>query len=364
MTYNYLKENNLIIFEAIVGSQAYGTNTPESDIDKKFVYVVPQDHIFGFGYVQQIEVNKDHTGYEIKRFLDLIQSNNPTLLELLNTPEDCIVYKDPVFDLILEKKDEFITKICKNSFGGYARMQIKKATGLNKKQNWEKQKVTRKGVLDFCYAINQEKTIPLKHFFNKWGMKQRFCGAVNIPHAKDVYALFYDLDAQMEISKCIYKGLVKEGVESNEIRLSSIPKGKEPIINFSYNKDGYSTHCKDYREYQEWLNNRNEQRYVDFIVHGQSYDGKNLMHCKRLVMMAREIAEGKGINIRRKDAAELLKIRKGKIDLHELIDWVEEEIKIIDELFDKSDLPKSVDKKMVDDLLIEIRKKVYGRSRV
>lgn len=36
ITYEYLKENDLILFETVVGSQAYGTETPESDVDKKF----------------------------------------------------------------------------------------------------------------------------------------------------------------------------------------------------------------------------------------------------------------------------------------------------------------------------------------
>jgi predicted nucleotidyltransferase len=36
ITHEYLVENGLT-FETIIGSQAYGTQTPESDIDKKFV---------------------------------------------------------------------------------------------------------------------------------------------------------------------------------------------------------------------------------------------------------------------------------------------------------------------------------------
>jgi hypothetical protein len=74
-------------------------------------------------------------------------SNNPTVLELLNTPEECILYKHPVFDMILNDRDNFLSKKCANSFGGYARQQIGKAKGQNKKQNWEKDKVTRKDVL-------------------------------------------------------------------------------------------------------------------------------------------------------------------------------------------------------------------------
>jgi len=46
--------------------------------------------------------------------------------------------------MILEHKDEFITKVCCKSFAGYGIAQIKKAKGLDKKQNWEKGKVTRK----------------------------------------------------------------------------------------------------------------------------------------------------------------------------------------------------------------------------
>lgn len=33
ITYEYLKENGLILFETIIGSQAYGTQTPTSDVD-------------------------------------------------------------------------------------------------------------------------------------------------------------------------------------------------------------------------------------------------------------------------------------------------------------------------------------------
>ena len=36
--YNYIKQNGWLLFEAIVGSHAYGTALPDSDLDKKFVY--------------------------------------------------------------------------------------------------------------------------------------------------------------------------------------------------------------------------------------------------------------------------------------------------------------------------------------
>lgn len=395
ITHEYLVENNLILFECIVGSQAYATNIETSDIDKKFVYILPEEYILGTGYVEQININKDYTGWEVRRFLELLESNNPTVLELLNSPEDCIISKHPLFDVIIEQKEQFITKGCKNSFGGYARQQIKKAKGLNKKQNWEKEKVTRKELLDFCYVIEGEKSIPLKEWLNPIDFPidaQKFCGVVNIPNARDMYALYYDENAAHMFSEddlydkeeqedlkaqlkktgddmgLGYKGIVKVGGSdnagiSNQLRLSSIPKGERPIAIFTYNKDGYTQHCKDYKEYQEWLDNRNEARYVDTQKHGQQIDGKNMMHCMRLIRMAKEIGEGKGIIIRRPDAQELLSIRRGEVDLESLIEMADKEIQNMDTIFDESDLPNKVEKGLVNSILIEIRKRFYKAKR-
>ena len=122
-------------------------------------------------------------------------------------------------------------------------------------------------------------------------------------------------------------------INSNQLRLSSIPKGETPICTIFYNKDGYSEHCKDFREYEEWLEKRNTQRWVDVKSHGQQIDGKNMLHCVRLVDMSREIAEGKGIIVRRPNAEQLLAIRRGEVDLQSLIDYVEKEIVEIDRIF-------------------------------
>lgn len=389
ITHEFLVDNGLILFETIVGSQAYGTQTPTSDIDKKFVYILPQDYILGTGYVEQINVNKDYVGWEIRRFLELMASNNPTVLELLNSPKDCVVSKHPLFDIIIKHKDDFITKVCKDSFGGYARQQIKKAKGLDKKQNWEKDKVTRKDVLDFVYVIEGEKSIPWKVWNEHRDYDEKFCGVTNVPNARDVYAVFYDLKAHFCFSELEseedrkhnkkilkdkgeavglgYKGLVKIGegsnlAESNQLRLSSIPKGEIPICNIIYNKDGYSMHCKDYKEYQEWLENRNEARYVETQEHGQRIDGKNMMHCMRLIRMAQEIGAGKGIIVRRPDAEELLSIRRGEVDLSKLIEMADQAIEEMDSIFDNSDLPNKVNPQLVNTLLIKIRKEFYGIS--
>ena len=376
------------LYLVIRGSHAYGTNLPSSDTDYSGVFVQNLDSILGMSYIDQINDDKnDIVIYELRRFLELLAKNNPTVLELLNTPEDCVVYKHPLFDKILQNKDNLLTKICANSFGGYAKEQISKAKGQNKKQNWERDKVSRKEVLDFVYVIEGEKSIPWKVWNEDFQYDEKFIGIVNVSNARDIYAVYFDEIANMCFSESVpenvresvkyirteanlpmgfgYKGLVKTGegknmAESNQLRLSSIPKGENPICTITYNKDGYTQHCNDYKSYQTWLEQRNEQRWVDVESHGQKIDGKNMMHCRRLMDMAREIAEGKGIIVRRPNAQELIDIRQGKVDLQTLIDHVESEIKEIDLLYKDSTLPEKVDMNLVEQILIDIRKQIYN----
>jgi hypothetical protein len=384
--YEYLKSNNWILFEAIVGSRAYGTSIPESDTDYKFVYILP-DELYGF--IPQVHINKDHVGYEIGEFMQLIEKSNPTILELLNIPNECVITKHPIFDIVLNEKNSFITKKCSDSFGGYSRGQIKKANGQNKMMNWEKSKLTRKTLLDFCYLIDGYKTKSLKRFLKDNGYDQKFCGIANIPNAKDLYSLFYDKNSFYCFSEKLseedrnhnkkvikekhgkmglgYKGIekvddIENGDISNSLRLSSIPRGEDLICVFSYNKDAYTQHCKDYNKYQNWLKSRNDKRWIDVENHNQKIDGKNMMHCMRLIDMSVEIAEGKGIIVKRPNAQELIDIRCGKIDLKTLISIAEEKIKKMDDLFENSKLPNKVDCKFTKNLLMKIRESFYGKN--
>jgi len=370
MTIEKLRNSGGIIFEGIVGSQSYGIATEFSDMDVKGVFVQDENSILGLGYVEQVsDAKNDQTFYEIRRFLQLIGQNNPNILELLNLPEDCIIHKDPIFDLILENREKFITKNCRNSFGGYAVEQIRKARGLNKKIVNPMDPI-RKGVLDFCYVAAGGKSVSVKEYLEEFGLKNKYCGLVSLDHMKYVYAVYYDKIAELcdkgiNMGVCTalgFKGIVQDEENSNDISTSSVPKGMIPEFVLYFNKEGYSSYCKDYREYFEWVEKRNDSRYNDNAQHGKGYDGKNLAHCHRLLDMAIEIGSGKGINVRRQNREQLLSIRRGEYDYDVLVNEAEEKIRIMDQVFEESDLPESIDKKFVDDLLIKIRKEYYGRK--
>ena len=189
------------MYEVIVGSQAYGTALPTSDIDKKFVFCLPEEMVLGLDYVEQIDINKDYVGYEIKRYIELLSTNNPTIIDMMYMPDDCILYMHPAFKILMESRDKFLSKICANSFAGYANEQVQKAHGMNKKMNWKREKFERKEILDFSYVVQDflsnkflkpPESKPIKDYLGFYNLNPSLCGISNIPHAKDIHALYYD----------------------------------------------------------------------------------------------------------------------------------------------------------------------------
>jgi hypothetical protein len=362
MTIEDLKSRNCLLFECISGSRAYGTDLPTSDTDIKGVFVLPEKEYFGLTYIEQINnESNDIVFYELKRFIELLNRNNPNLLEMLNTPEDCILYKHPLFNLI--NPEMFLSRLCKDTFAGYAISQIQKARGLNKKiLNPVEPK--RKDVLDFCYITSGAQSIAAKDWLEKQSMEQAYCGLVNVPHMKNVYALYYDVQAAQTggQERLGFKGIFRKE-DSNDVALSSVPKGILPVAYLYFNKEGYSTYCKDYKEYWEWVDKRNEERYANTLQHGKNYDAKNMMHTIRLLEMASEIATHQKVIVRRPNRNFLLQIRRGEFSYEELVSMAEEKKGQMEDLYKQSLLPNQPDYTAVNELLIKIRKKWYEEVR-
>lgn len=321
------------LFEVIVGSQAYGTATPQSDTDLKSVFHASPRELLGAHYKPQIEHSKDNVSYELKRYLELLKSANPTILEMLYSPEDCIVSKDKSFNIILAAKNTFLTRKCKESFGGYAAAQIRKARGLTKKFRWEKDKTERKEPIDFCYLVIQGKTRKLTDWLQENQISERQIGLVNLDHAPHCYAMY--IDWAQGARK--FQGIFAEN--SDYVNLSSIPKGEYPIGTLVYNRDSFQKHRTEYRDYQTWLKERNEARYVDNAAHGQKYDSKNMLHVRRLLDMAIEIGRERKLQVRRPNCDYLLQIRKGEADLESILKKAEEDIQSLEDIYKNSDLP-------------------------
>ena len=351
MTIQDLKSQKLILFEVISGSKSFGLDTPSSDTDIKGVYYLPKEQFFGLDYIPQIsnETN-DEVYYELGRFVELLQKNNPNILEILATPDDCVLYKNPIMNQL--KIEYFLSKLCKDSFAGYAVTQIKKARGLKKKilNPMEKE---RKTIFDFCYILKGYDTILVNDWLLEKNLVQENCGLTNLPHSKGMYALFYDAKKNLK-----YKGILQKE-NSNKISLSSIQKGETEIAYLYFNQDSYSSYCKDYRDYWYWIEKRNEDRYNTNQLYSKNYDSKNMMHTIRLLQSAEQILSTGKLNIRVENRAELLEIKSGNREYKDLLLLTDNLIASIEKNYETCTLPDFPNKQKTEAILVQMRTQLY-----
>jgi predicted nucleotidyltransferase len=385
------------LYEYIRGSHLYGLNTPDSDVDTSGVFISTKEQLLGcFGYKPQVsDTRHDTTWFEVGELVRLLLKSNPTVLESLFIPEDKILVKpSPLLADLFANKNEFITKQCFNPFIGYAIDQIKKARGLNKKiTNPVYERLTP---FDFAYTFYKKGSTKISDWLENRGLNKDFCGLVHIPNMHDTYGVYYDWGAHFEanniktfddfISKNIrtanfamdfygamfcenwfeenkdvkhYRGMCLEN--STDMRGSSVSKGEKPIVYMVYNESGYKDHCRKYKEYKEWEKNRNPKRYESNL--DKNYDSKNLCHTMRLVHMGYEIATGQSIILDREKAGDkefLMNIRNHKYEYDELMEIVEADKVKLDKAIANSTIKEKIDTDLVNDVLINIRKKAYG----
>ena len=445
--YNFeeIKKRNLLIYNYLRGSHCHGISTPLSDEDYCGIYLAPVEQILGLGLDYQDQISNetnDIVWYELQKFMNLLLKSNPTVLEALFVDDKYVEYEHPIMTEIKKHKEKFLTKKCFDSFFSYAKSQIKKARGLNKKINWEVPE--RKGILDFVYTYHKQGSSKIQNWLEYRNLKQKYCGLVNVPNMHDNYSVFYDwgnhflnenvtfkdlkeaylddnvydiinivkrlkngeknLDLVNKLHKAQfknmvnfimekydlrstsvyfpkmktltrlnewfnnqkpigYKGMTNEAETSNELRLSSVEKDVLPICQISYNKDGYSSHCRVWKEYQDWIKHRNPVRYESNLK--KSYDAKNMCECFRLINCGIEIARGEGYKVDRSniDADFLLDVKNHKYEYNELMEMLEKKNNEMEKAMAESTLPENIDVEFVNDLLLKIRKQQLGLNR-
>ena len=388
--FDIIRQDNRLLYEYVRGSHLYGLNNEFSDIDTSGVYICTRDELFGcFGYKPQVtDHHHDNTWFEIGELIRLLLKSNPTVLESLFVPRDKVIGEiHPLMQMVIDNRDQFVSKQCFNPFFGYAKSQIEKARGLNKKIV---NPVTEHlSPYDFIYTFKGQGSTKFSDWLANRSLHQEYCGLVNVPNMHDIYGVYYDFGAhtdaypdwkedrvflsfcqnyygdehikttieRLEQSRPIgYRGVIKNEAKADEIRLSSIDaKNTRPMCFISYNQSGYSFHCRQYAEYKDWVKNRNQKRYESNL--NKNYDSKNMMHCFRMMHMAAEIAEGKGVILERTwDRQFLMDIRNHKFEYDEIMELLEKDKEKMNRLMEESTIRESIDLEFVNSLMIEIRK--------
>ena len=169
---------------------------------------------------------------------------------------------------------------------------------------------------------------------------------------------------RMSTQKAVTTEAVNALGEKVTVRLCSTQKEESPICMMTYNMDAYTSHCKKYKEYEEWKTKRNKARYESNLSAEKTgdpemmYDCKNMYHSFRNVAMCIEIARGQGLLLDRSgiDRDFLMDVRNRKFKFSELMEKLSKMAAEMDEACRNSTIPDEIDPEMVSRLTRETRK--------
>ena len=357
----------------MVGSQSFGLATPTSDVDVHGVFILGEEQRLRYNAPDEIADQKNNTVYwELSKFLYLLNNANPQALELLYSPEHCVRIGEDLLEKIRNDMD-FLTYRCKTSFVEYARGQISRAKGLNKKV-FDPQPKERPRLVDFIYVLASAHAVPLLEWIsdNYEGdpdEEQRWFAISAIDHADRTYAMFHQDPTDGDASKPEHEwrwayGVVRDPYKSDEVQMNSIPKGITPVAHIVVNHNAFARACKKWKEYWEWVDKRNPERYETTLKHGQGYDAKNMMHCIRLLLTARDIAEKHTLVVdRTSDRDFLLGVKNGSHTYEEAMEYVELLSAEVIDAFDKSSIKQeSYSMEELGDYLVGLHKWIAGHK--
>lgn len=121
-----------VLFASVCGSRSYGTHSPDSDCDSHFVFVYPAERYLNIHQPQDyISCADDLNGYELRKFLGMIQKSGFQNLELLLSPMP--IMGDPKELLSLAFTTKTSRKLIMSFCGCIRREEIKMRTLMSKK---------------------------------------------------------------------------------------------------------------------------------------------------------------------------------------------------------------------------------------
>jgi predicted nucleotidyltransferase len=115
-----------VIYRCVVGSRAYGLDGPESDTDRRGVYLPPAErHWSLYGVPEQLENPATEEVYwEFQKFLTFALKANPNVVECLYTP--LVEHATPLAEELRAMRGQFLSKLVYQTYNGYVTSQFKK----------------------------------------------------------------------------------------------------------------------------------------------------------------------------------------------------------------------------------------------
>lgn len=330
------------------GSHAYGLSTPMSDLDIKGVCIEPK--AYHYGYVQNFEqfersTPNDEVIYSLKKFVKLASNANPNIIEVLFSDESDHLKVDKFGQLLLDHRNEFISKKAMFTFSGYAISQLKR---IETHRRWLLKPPTHNPTRQE-FDLQELPIIPKDQLAASLSMISKKLEQWHFEDMSD-----FTLDQRILIQSILSEILNEISITSNEKWLSA---GRSVGMNENFllyldKERRFKTAQNDWKSFQDWKNKRNPARAETEMKFG--YDVKHGMHLIRLMRMCKEILSGQGVIVKRPDREELLQIRNGQWSYDKIIENAKELQLECTELYKTTKLQQLPDYSKLDNLIIQM----------
>jgi len=341
-----MKEN--LIVKHLAGSHAYGTSTPESDIDYRGVFCAdPINLLTPFFTVRECEdeTEEDTKLYELAHFMKLCIDCNPNIIETLWVDEADIINTSSAYKLLRKHRHELLSSKIAFTTSGYAFAQLKRIKGHNKWINnpQTKDAPRQTDFISLIQSFAEEKMMPRDFKIEDYRFDHRL-----VPYGRDTFGVYsapyYSLYDALFMLNTTFEG------ERHELG--------QPKFPIKWNKEEYKNAKEKHSNYWSWKNNRNEKRGELEEAHG--YDTKHAMHLVRLLRMGIEALRDEEIVVKRPDAEELLAIRNGAWTYEQIVSYAETMDRDVKEVwYKKTNLRKKPDIHFAANLLMEAQDLVW-----
>lgn len=324
-SYSFLDTNehlkNNIILLTLGGSHAYGTNTPDSDIDIRGCALNKKEEILtNINFENFVNEETDTVIYGFNKLINLLTNTNPNTIEMLGCKPEHYIYLHPIGKELIDHTHMFLSQKAVYSFGGYASSQLRRLD--NKAVRSASQLEREEHILNSIK--NAFYTFPSKYF--------------NFP--EDSIRLYIDESYQEEYDTEIFMDVNLEHY---------------PLRDYKGMWSEMNNIVKDYSK----IGKRNK--------HAAEHDklGKHMMHLVRLYYMCFDILEKEEvITYRKNEHDELMEIRNGKYlnehdqpipEFYEMVDQLEKRLE-----YDKKNtsLPPKPDYKKINEFVMSVNERV------
>lgn len=361
------------IFLMMRGSQAYGTNLPDSDIDYGGICMPDRDVLFGIDKFEQEENWVDEAGnkvdksiYVFNKAVDLMANNNPNILDYLFAPDRCVITCTPVMERLKENAHLFLSRDTKNSFLGYAIAQLSR---IETHRQYLLRSIVKPNREE--YGLPSRSIFPETQYETITNLSSEFVADGVRDAFYDEMALLLDTDGAYIVKKYVAIPDYQRAIATFKVRqgqflrmLSSI-NGQflAPEYRDMAKKElKYLRDLDNWKRYKAWEKGRNPARME--LEKKCGFDCKHGSHCLRLTRMVCEIMEHKGVLVDRTniDADELRDIRLGNQSYETVMVKANAERERAEQAYKTCTLPLKPDYAAINELKREILNDYFFRG--